>query len=188
MMLSVSHHSANVWEISTCGQFQPQQLCQYKKKWWQGGRIKDVSREGVNRKKRGGERLTVRDAGGAEPKIAKYMWERNQSWKHRATLTKAYGVNENHAEHSAALSPLTGAPKQLDTPTAAATTNICPAAASCGGNTGFHWDHSFPSHGGVSFPLDESNTSKVMIYWWTPTQKHTHQELFRDSYGTLWVC
>lgn len=65
------------------------------------------------------------------------VWERINSWKHRATLTKVCDVNENKAEHSAALSPLTGAPKQLDTPTAAATTNICPAAASCEGNTGF---------------------------------------------------
>lgn len=66
------------------------------------------------------------------------MRERNQSLKHRATLTKAYGGNKNNAEHSAAFSPLTGAPKQLDTPTAAATTNICPAAVSCGGIAGFH--------------------------------------------------
>lgn len=73
------------------------------------------------------------------------VWEKNQSWKHRATLTKVCDVNENNLEQSAALSPLTGAPKQLDTPTAAATTNICPAAASCRGNTGFHIPtHRFP--------------------------------------------
>lgn len=119
----------SVCEISICGQVQPQQLYQYTIKWWWGGRIKTVCLGGVNRKK-GGERLTTRDAGGAEPKISKC--------KHKVTLTKARDVNENNAEHSAALSPLTGAPKQLDTPTAAAVTNICPAAASCKGNTGFH--------------------------------------------------
>lgn len=82
----------------------------------------------------------------------------------KKTLTKVCDVNENNLEQSAALSPLTGAPKQLDTPTAAATTNICPAAASCRGNTGFHIPtHRFPST--VPFPLDESNTSKVMIYY-----------------------
>lgn len=66
----------------------------------------------------------MRDPGGAEPKIAKYM---------RCVGRKAK-VKTCETTH---LSPLTGAPKQLDTPTAAATTNICPAAASCGGSAGF---------------------------------------------------
>lgn len=69
-MMSVIHHTASVsvFEISTCGQIQPQQLCQYEKKWWRGGRIQNVRPGGVNSKKEG-ERLT----GGAEPKICKCM-------------------------------------------------------------------------------------------------------------------